>query len=161
MSTISLCMIVKNEAAILAHCLDDARSFADEIIVELNSNRLQDGPPAIVFPVVLAVFQAAHAAAGIFPVQINAAKAMLVHKLQHALRQLFPALGGGGGVGKTLCAPSALTSVRYSMPRKKQVEAQTGQVQLRCLYYNPLHCFVQDISTKYFIFVYYATLLCK
>lgn len=61
----------------------------------------------IVFPVVLAVFQAAHAAAGIFPVQINAAKAMLVHKLQHALRQLFPALGGGGGVGKTLCAPSA------------------------------------------------------
>ena len=33
MATVSLCMIVKNEEAVLARCLDSARSVADEIII--------------------------------------------------------------------------------------------------------------------------------
>ena len=53
------------------------------------------------------MLQSAHAAAGILPVQVNAPEAMLVHKLQHALGQFFPALGRGGGVGESLRAPAA------------------------------------------------------
>lgn len=33
MSTISLCMIVKNEEAVLARCLESAREAVDEIVV--------------------------------------------------------------------------------------------------------------------------------
>ena len=33
MATISLCMIVKNEEAVLARCLDSVRDLVDEIII--------------------------------------------------------------------------------------------------------------------------------
>ena len=44
MATISLCMIVKNEEAVLARCLDSVRDLVDEIIiVDTGSKRERHG----------------------------------------------------------------------------------------------------------------------
>ena len=52
MATISLCMIVKNEEAVLARCLDSVRDLVDEIIIEdtVIPVRSMISPGRVIFP---------------------------------------------------------------------------------------------------------------
>ena len=45
MATISLCMIVKNEEAVLARCLDSIADLMDEIIPQTTQRRLLQNTP--------------------------------------------------------------------------------------------------------------------
>ena len=91
------------------------------LIQALTQKRQQRVP---VVHILLATFDARRRGAGVLPVDVHAGEAVAVHQPEDAVRQPFPALRRGAGVGEALRAPAAHGQHAVNVPVPGQIALQ-------------------------------------